>query len=135
MEDGKKINRDEPIIKRGKEEIKSPEIAFALIRESDAGKSLYLIGPDQKIEIRNGSDLVVKPGDVVAAEKTIATFDPFSDPIIAEASGYVNYEDILPGTTLKEELDEETGNTEKRIIEYQLADKQPRIFITDDDGV
>jgi DNA-directed RNA polymerase subunit beta' len=46
----------------------------------------------------------------------------------------VNYEDILPGTTLKEEIDEETGNTEKRITEYQLESKQPRIFITDDDG-
>ncbi|GHV74106.1 DNA-directed RNA polymerase subunit beta' [Spirochaetia bacterium] len=130
VENGKKIIRDEPIIKRGKEEIKSPEIAFALILE----RNLYLIGQDQKIEIRNGSDLVVKPGEIVAAEKTIATFDPFSDPIIAEASGYVNYEDILPGTTLKEELDEETGNTEKRITEYQLESKQPRIFITDDEG-
>ena len=34
----------------------------------------------------------------------------FSDPIIAEADGYVRYADIIPGTTLKEEIDEETGN-------------------------
>jgi DNA-directed RNA polymerase subunit beta' len=140
VENGKKIIRGEAIIKRGKEEIKSPEIAFALIRDggdqkSGEGRRLYLIGQDQKIEIRNGSDFVVKKGEVVEAEKTIATFDPFSDPIIAEVSGYVNYEDILPGTTLKEEIDEETGNTEKRITEYQLESKQPRIFITDEDGV
>jgi DNA-directed RNA polymerase subunit beta' len=138
VENGKKIIRDEPVIKRGKTEILSPEIAFALIKEPEPGaaedRHLYLIGPDQKIEIRNGSDFIVKVGDVVEAEKTIATFDPFSDPIIAEASGYVNYEDILPGATLKEELDEETGNTEKRITEYHLESKQPRIFISDDDG-
>jgi DNA-directed RNA polymerase subunit beta' len=139
VENGKKIIRGEPIIKRGGKEILSPEIAFALVQEgsdkrSGEGRSLYLIGQDQKIEIRNGSDFVVKKGDVVDTEKTIATFDPFSDPIIAEASGYVNYEDILPGTTLKEELDEETGNTEKRITEYQLESKQPRIFITNEDG-
>jgi DNA-directed RNA polymerase subunit beta' len=77
---------------------------------------------------------VVKKGDVVGAETTIATFDPFSDPIIAEASGIIKYEDIIPGTTLKEEIDEETGNTEKRITEFQLESKQPRIFIVDDDG-
>jgi DNA-directed RNA polymerase subunit beta' len=139
VDSGKKIIRGEPIIKRGGKEILSPEIAFALVREdsdksSGEGRRLYLIGQDQKIEIRNGSDFVVKKGDVVDTEKTIATFDPFSDPIIAEASGYVNYEDILPGTTLKEELDEETGNTEKRITEYQLESKQPRIFITNEDG-
>ncbi|MDR1596275.1 MAG: DNA-directed RNA polymerase subunit beta' [Treponema sp.] len=140
VENGKKILRGEPLIKRGGKEILSSEIAFALVKEdsdqkSGGGRSLYLIGQDQKIEIRNGSDFVVKKGDVVDTEKTIATFDPFSDPIIAEASGYVNYQDILPGTTLKEELDEETGNTEKRITEYQLESKQPRIFITNEDGV
>jgi DNA-directed RNA polymerase subunit beta' len=138
VENGKKIIRNEAVIKRGRTEILSPEIAFALIKEpepgSGEGRYLYLIGQDQKVEIRNGSDFMVKVGEVVEAEKTIATFDPFSDPIIAEASGYVNYEDILPGTTLKEELDEETGNTEKRITEYHLESKQPRIFITDEEG-
>jgi DNA-directed RNA polymerase subunit beta' len=99
-----------------------------------ADRTLYLIGQDQKIEIRNGSEFVVPKGSVVEAEKTIATFDPFSDPIIAEASGMVKYEDIIPGTTLKEEIDEETGNTEKRITEYQLESKQPRIYIIDNEG-
>jgi DNA-directed RNA polymerase subunit beta' len=136
VEDGKRIIRGEPIIKRGSKETLSPEIAYAMVLEDPAGtsKNLYLIGQDQKIEIRNGSDFVVKKGDVVGAEKTIATFDPFSDPIIAEASGNIKFEDIIPGTTLKEEIDEETGNTERRITEFQLESKQPRIFIVDDEG-
>jgi DNA-directed RNA polymerase subunit beta' len=134
VEDGKRIIRGEAIIKHGSKTIESPEIAYAMVRGADKGKMLYLIGQDQKIEIRNGSDFVVKRGDVVGAEKTIATFDPFSDPIIAEASGIVKYEDIIPGTTLKEEFDEETGNTEKRITEFQLESKQPRIFIVDEVG-
>jgi DNA-directed RNA polymerase subunit beta' len=130
VEDGKRIIRGEPVIRRGNKDILSTEIAYAMVQE----KHLYLIGQDQKIEIRNGSEFVVKKGDVVGAEKTIATFDPFSDPIIAEASGIIKYEEIIPGTTLKEELDEETGNTEKRITEYQLESKQPRILIVDDEG-
>ncbi|MDR2211280.1 MAG: DNA-directed RNA polymerase subunit beta' [Spirochaetaceae bacterium] len=137
VEDGKRIIRGEPIIKHGSKEILSPEIAYAMVLDSPSrgrAKTLLLIGQDQKIEIRNGSELLVKVGDVVEAEKTIATFDPFSDPIIAEESGIVKYEDIIPGTTLKEEIDEETGNIEKRITEFQLESKQPRIFITDDDG-
>ncbi|MDR3115850.1 MAG: DNA-directed RNA polymerase subunit beta' [Treponema sp.] len=130
VENGKRIIRGEPIIKHAGQDVCSPEIAYAMVLEDH----LYLIGQDQKIEIRNGSELVVKRGEVVAAEKTIATFDPFSDPIIAEASGFIKYEDIIPGTTLKEEIDEETGNVEKRITEFQLESKQPRIFIIDEDG-
>ncbi|MDR2247012.1 MAG: DNA-directed RNA polymerase subunit beta' [Treponema sp.] len=130
VENGKRIIRGEPIIRREDQEILSSEIAYAMILNGN----LYLIGQDQKIEIRNGSEFLVKKGDVVGAEKTIATFDPFSDPIIAEASGIVKYEDIISGTTLKEETDEETGNTEKRITEFQLESKQPRIFIVDEAG-
>jgi DNA-directed RNA polymerase subunit beta' len=104
-----------------------------MILKKPEGETLCLIGQEQKIEIRNGSDFEVQKGTVVDAERTIATFDPFSDPIIAEASGTVKYEDIILGTTLKEEIDEDTGNIEKRIAEFQ-HEKQPRIFIIDDNG-
>ncbi|MDR2718283.1 MAG: DNA-directed RNA polymerase subunit beta' [Treponema sp.] len=135
VEDGKRIIRGDPIIKRGHEEIISPEIAYAMIlKNSDGSSSLCLIGQEQKIEIRNGSEFIVKKGTVVEKERTIATFEPFSDPIIAEASGIVKYEDIIPGTTLKEEIDEDTGHTEKRITEFQLETKQPRIHIMDENG-
>ena len=134
VENGRRINRGGAIIKRGKEEILSPEDAYILIRNDEKGDYLYLIGQEQKIEIRNGSEFRAKKGSIVEAEKTIATFDPFSDPIIAEAGGIVQYEDIISGTTLKEEIDEETGNVEKRITELQLESKQPRINILDENG-
>jgi len=133
--DGKRINRGDVIIKRGTEDIISPEIAYALILKKKEGDILYLIGQDQKIEIRNGSDFEAQKGTVVEADKNIATFDPFSDPIIAEVSGIVKYEDIILGTTLKEEIDEDTGNIEKRITEFQHESKQPRVFIIDDNGI
>jgi len=130
--DGKRITRGDVIIKRKGEDIVSPEIAYALILKNNEFEALYLIGQDQKIEIRNGSDFEVQKGSVIEAEKTIAQFDPFSDPIIAEASGTVKYEDIILGSTLKEEIDEDTGNVELRITEFQHESKQPRIFIVDD---
>jgi DNA-directed RNA polymerase subunit beta' len=132
--EGQRVNRDTPVIKRGHKEIKSSEIAYTMVLEDAKARTLYLIGQDQKIEIRNGSEFFAQKGDVVGPEKTVATFDPFSDPIIAEVSGTIKYEDIIPGTTLKDEIDEETGNIQKRITEFQLESKQPRIFITDDAG-
>jgi len=130
--EGKRINRGDVIIKRRGEDIISPEIAYALILKDKETETLYLIGQDQKKEIKNGSNFEVRKGTVVEAEKTISTFDPFSDPIIAEAGGTVKYEDIILDSTLKEEYDEDTGNTEKRITEFQHESKQPRIFIIDD---
>jgi DNA-directed RNA polymerase subunit beta' len=127
-EDGKRIIRNEPIIRRNGEDILSPDIAYAMVMEN----KLYLIGQDQKIEIRNGSEFFEKKGSVVEAVKPIASFDPFSDPIIAEKSGTVKYEDIILGTTLKEEIDERHGNVEKRITEFQMESKQPRIYIVDE---
>ncbi|MDR0313685.1 MAG: DNA-directed RNA polymerase subunit beta' [Treponema sp.] len=134
VEDGQRIVRDAPIIKRGNKEIVSPEIAYAMILKDSKGNDsmLCLIGQNQKIEIRNGSEFVAKTGDVVEAEKTIATFDVFSDPIIAEVAGIVKYEDIHLGTTLKEEINEDTGNKEKRITDYQLENMQPRIVMVDE---
>ena len=131
VENGQRIIHGIPIIKRGKEQIVSRENALAMVIRDGKDVTLYLIGQDQKIEIRNGSEVLVKKGDVLEAEKTLATFDTFSDPIIAEAGGTVRYEDIIPGTTLREEIDEERG-VEKRITDIQQLEKQPRIIIVDE---
>ena len=134
VSDGRRINRGNAIINRGGQDIVSPEIAYAMILRGAEGETLYLIGQEQEIEIRNGSAFEVQEGTVVEADKTIATFDPFSDPIIAEASGTVKYEDIILGTTMKEEIEEDTGNIEKRITEFQHESKEPRILIIDDNN-
>jgi DNA-directed RNA polymerase subunit beta' len=71
---------------------------------------------------------------MIEANEAIVTFDPFSEPIIAEQNGTVKFVDILLGTTLKEEVNEETGNVEKKITEYTLDTLQPRIQIVDEKG-
>jgi DNA-directed RNA polymerase subunit beta' len=131
--DSKKVIKGDAIIMRKGEKIISPENAYALILKNSDEEFLYLTGDDQEIVIRNGSEVEVRKGTVIEADKTIATFDPFSDPIITEASGTVKYEDIILGSTYKEEIDD-TGNIEKRITEFQNENKQPRILIVDSDG-
>jgi DNA-directed RNA polymerase subunit beta' len=133
VENGSRILKDQEILKRkGGEIVKSHDIAYARILPD----ALLLIAQESRIEVRNGSEVVVKIGEVVPAQATISTFDPFSDPIISEYEGYVRYEDIIPGSTLKEEINEETGNVEKKIAEFaaERDAKQPRIVITDEAG-
>jgi DNA-directed RNA polymerase subunit beta' len=132
VKDGQRVLKNELLVMRGAEEIRSTEIAYVKV----LADQILLIAQEQKIEIRNGSDMQVKVGDILAPNQTIAAFDPFADPIISEYDGYVKYEDIIPGSTLKEEINEETGNVEKKIAEF-TADrdvKQPRLIICDEDG-
>jgi DNA-directed RNA polymerase subunit beta' len=130
VEDGHRILKGESLYVHDGKEVTASDIAYVAVR----GQKIFLVSQDQKIEIRNGSEMIIKVGDFVAAQQTIATFDPFSEPILSEYNGYVYFEDIIPGSTLNEELDEETGKIEKRINEFQLDTKQPRILITDESG-
>ena len=98
------------------------------------GDDVYLAGDEQKVEISNGSTITVKEGDIIKAGDVIGTFDPFSEPIIAEVSGYIHFEDVIPGSTLEEVIDVNSGKTEYRISDLHLDVKQPKALITDEAG-
>ncbi|MBR4375231.1 MAG: DNA-directed RNA polymerase subunit beta' [Treponema sp.] len=95
---------------------------------------IYLAGNDIDVEISNGSEIHVKEGDIVNAGDVIGTFDPFSEPIIAEVSGVVHFEDVIPGITLVENVDQSNGNVERYISDLHLDTKQPKVLITDEAG-
>ena len=130
VKDGQKVLRDEPILKRGNQKITSSDIAYVHTLEN----KLLLIAQDQTVEIRNGSELLVKVGDIVGTEESIAFYDSFSEPIISEVDGTVKFEDIILGTTLKEEINEDTGKIEKKVTEFTLETLQPRLCIVDKKG-
>jgi len=139
VEDGRRILRGDELIKRkGGEIVYATDISYAKTIEASGGQPARLlsIAQESRVEVRNGSEVLVKVGDIAAANSALATFDPFSDPIISEYDGYVRYEDIIPGSTLKEEINEDTGNVEKKIAEFgtERDAKQPRIVITDEAG-
>jgi DNA-directed RNA polymerase subunit beta' len=130
VEEGQKVMATDEIIAGKEGAVVSGEIALVHIK----GDQLLLISQDQGLEVRNGSTVLVKANDVVKAEESIAFFDPFSDPIIAEQTGKIRFEDIIIGTTLKEEINEDTGNIEKKITEFTNEALQPRVVIMDKDG-
>ena len=128
VEDGKRILKGNPLT-TGKKAVLAKENGRIII----LGDTLYLCGNEQKVEISNGSTIVVKEGDIVEAGKVLGTFDPSKEPIIAEVSGYVHYEDIILGSTLVEKI-LDNGNIERHISDLHLDVKQPRILITDEAG-
>ena len=88
----------------------------------------------EKYPIVYGAKLLVKDGDAVEKGKLMAEWDPYSTPIVTEASGIVMFEDIEEGVTMQEQFDNVTGLSHKVIIESKATDKRPKILITDGKG-
>jgi DNA-directed RNA polymerase subunit beta' len=65
----------------------------------------------------------------------ICSWDPFNAVIISEFSGIAKFDSIEDGVTFRIERDEQTGYSEKVIIESKNKRKIPVIFIMSPDGV
>jgi DNA-directed RNA polymerase subunit beta' len=81
-----------------------------------------------------GAHLQVKDGQKVKADDMLATWDPFTTPILSEVDGSVKFGDITVGKTMQEKVDPVTGKSSHTIIESKSADERPRISIKDKDG-
>ena len=81
-----------------------------------------------------GAHLQVKDGQKVKADDLLATWDPFTTPILSEVDGSVKFGDITVGKTMQEKVDPVTGKSSHTIIESKSADERPRISIKDKDG-
>ncbi len=54
-------------------------------------------------------------------------------PILSEKAGKIKFHDIIEGVTMKQEMDETTGQEAMVIIEHK-EDLHPQIIISDDKG-
>ncbi len=79
-----------------------------------------------------GSKLYALDGEVVEKGKLIAKWDPFNAVIITEASGKIEFENVIENVTYKVESDEATGLREIIIIESKDKTKVPSAHIFDE---
>ncbi len=81
-----------------------------------------------------GATLHIKDGQTIEPGDVIATWDPFTTPIITEVSGRVRFADIEVGNTVQEQIDQVTGKVSRTITEGKDTEIRPRITIKDKDG-
>ena len=81
-----------------------------------------------------GSKLYVKNGQEIRKGKMICEWDPFNGVIITEFDGTVEFENLIDGITFREESDEQTGYSERVIIESRDKTKNPTLKVIDKDG-
>ena len=85
-----------------------------------------------------GAKLLIEDGKKVKPEDLIASWDPYTIPIISEKDGIVEYEDVIDGFSSRETVDPLTGISHRAIIDWKLnpksKDLKPQIKLVDQKG-
>ncbi|MCI0538771.1 MAG: DNA-directed RNA polymerase subunit beta' [Verrucomicrobiales bacterium] len=99
--------------------------------------SISILAEDgRELEAHNvviGSVISIANGGHVKKSETFVQWDPYNVPILSEKAGRVQFHDIIEGVTMKQEMDETTGQEAMVIIEHK-EDLHPQIIIHDDKG-
>ncbi|MFN5416942.1 MAG: DNA-directed RNA polymerase subunit beta' [Flavobacteriia bacterium] len=81
--------------------------------------------------IQYGSEMMIANGAKVKKGDVICKWDPYNAVIVSEVKGKVVFDSVIEGVTFREEVDEQTGFTEKVITETKDKKKNPAIHIID----
>ncbi len=87
-----------------------------------------------RLQVPLGATLMVKDGDEVKKDQIIFTWDPYTNPIIADVEGTLRFVDLIPGESVSEELDELTGLRQTVVIEDKEKKLHPHIEIVEIKG-
>ncbi len=87
-----------------------------------------------RLQVPLGAILMVKDGAAVAKEDVIFTWDPYTNPIIADVTGTLKFVDLVEDETISEELDELTGLRQTVVIEDREKKLHPHIEIWQSKG-
>jgi DNA-directed RNA polymerase subunit beta' len=99
---------------------------FAIVSEKGRERERFPVIYGAHINVRDGQ--TVEPGDL------LASWDPFTTPIITEVGGTVKFGDLVPGKTMQEKVDPVTGKSSRTVIESKSGEERPRISIKDEEG-
>ncbi|HMG01080.1 MAG TPA: DNA-directed RNA polymerase subunit beta', partial [Gemmatimonadaceae bacterium] len=87
-----------------------------------------------RLQVPLGATLMVKDGAEVKKDQIIFTWDPYTNPIIADVEGTLRFVDLIPGESVSEELDELTGLRQTVVIEDKEKKLHPHIEIVEVKG-
>ena len=91
---------------------------------------------NRELEVYNiaiGSFLHVNDGEMIAKGEILSQWDPYNIPVLSEKGGTLVFKDMIPGVTVKRELDEATGRIATVVIEHK-EDLNPQVEVRDAKG-
>ena len=114
-------------------------------KNADGSRKIVVVGRSAEMKITDektgivvmnanipyGSELVIENNIKIKKGDVICKWDPYNAVIVSEVAGKVVFDSIVEGITYREEVDEQTGFTEKVITESRDKKKNPAIHIID----
>jgi DNA-directed RNA polymerase subunit beta' len=114
----------------GKMIIMSRNCEAVLYDEKQNEKSRFRVPYGALVFFADGAK--VKKGDI------IASWDPYTIPIITEKSGTIIFKDLVDNISINDVTDEDTGISSKVIVDWKQktrgADLRPRLILEDENG-
>lgn len=86
----------------------------------------------ERYQLVYGAKLNVQEGSKVTKGQVIATWDPYTVPVLSEQGGTVSFVDIAEGLSVSEQVDEVTGLSRRVIIDSRDTDLRPRLVVLDE---
>ncbi len=83
----------------------------------------------ERYKVPYGTILKVKNDEAVKSGMTVAEWDPYTHPIIAEVSGKVDFVDFIEGVTITRQTDELTGLSTITVLHDQASSKDARAMV------
>jgi DNA-directed RNA polymerase subunit beta' len=96
-----------------------------IIVEDNKGREL------ERYKVPYGSEVLAEKGLQIKAGSALVRWDPHLTPILAEVGGFIRFQDIAEGETVR--LEEERTGAKYVVIEHQ-GERHPQIIIEDKNG-
>ena len=82
-----------------------------------------------RLQVPLGAVLMLKNGEEVKKDQIIFSWDPYSNPIIADVEGTIRFVELEDDVSVSEELDELTGLRQRVVVEDRDKKLHPHIEI------
>jgi len=121
------------------------ELRTIVKKNADGSMKVVVVGRSAELKITDektgivvmnanipyGAEMVIDNSTKVKKGDVICKWDPYNAVIVSEVTGKIVFDSIIEGVTFREEVDEQTGFTEKVITESRDKKKNPAIHIVD----
>ncbi len=130
IEDGGKVYAGSRIAKTDAGETTASQAGILKITK----KGYYVLGEENSIPVNVGTEIRVKNDSFYDRGEILISSDPWFEPILTEINGTVEFVDIELNKSLREEVDPQSKNVKRIIVEYKTEKLQPSINIKGANG-
>jgi len=109
-----------------------------VVTSRDGVGEAHIIDADKRVRSRlklpYGANLLIKDQQEVKSGDVIFEWDPYTGTIVSERKGKIKFKDIIKDVTVREEIDNQTGLRQLKIIEQRDKSLFPTINVQGPSG-